>query len=51
MDRVFDMRGLQPTLVPGYRSISGLINPVFFIEADTDRSVNLYLDSVVYSCE
>jgi hypothetical protein len=51
MDRVFDMRGLQPTLVPGYRSIDGLINPVFFIEADTDRSVNLYLDSVVYSCE
>lgn len=51
MDQVFDMRGLEPTLVPGYRSIKDLINPVFFIETDTDRSVSLYLDSVVYSCE
>jgi len=51
MDQVFDMRELEPTLVPGYQSIKDLINPVFFIETDTDRSVNLYLDSVVYSCE
>lgn len=51
MDQVFDMRDLEPTLVPGYNSIKDLINPVFFVETDTDRSVNLFLDSVVYSCE
>ncbi len=51
MDRVFDLRGIQPTLVPGYKSITDLINPVFFVETDTDRTVNLYLDSVVYSTE
>lgn len=51
MDRVFDLRGISPTLVPGYASIDNLINPIFFIETDTNRSVNLYLDSVVYSVE
>jgi len=51
MDQVFDLRGIQPTLVPGYKSIKDLINPVFFIETDTNRSVHLYLDSVVYSTE
>lgn len=51
MDRTFDLRGLSPTLVPGYASIGDLINPVFFIETDTNRSAHLFLDSVVYSCE
>jgi len=51
MDQIFDMRGLQPTLAPGYKSIKDLINPVFFVETDTDRSVHLFLDSVVYSTE
>lgn len=51
MDRVFDLRGIQPTLAAPYRSIDNLINPVFFIEADTDRQVHLFLDSVVYSTE
>lgn len=51
MDRTFDLRGLQPTLTPPYRGITGLINPIFFVETDTDRSVNLFLDSVVYSTD
>ncbi|GAB2939769.1 hypothetical protein GCM10027280_30160 [Micromonospora polyrhachis] len=51
MDKVFDLRGISPTLVPGYHSIDNLINPVFFVETDTNRSVNLYIDSVVYSTE
>ena len=51
MDRVFDLRGISPTLTPGYTSIDNLINPVFFVETDTDRSVHLFLDSVVYSSE
>jgi hypothetical protein len=50
-DRVFDLRGLSPTLAPRYRSIDNLINPIFFVETDTDRSVNFYLDSVVYSID
>jgi hypothetical protein len=51
MDRVFDLRGIQPTLADRYRSIDNLINPIFFVETDTDRSVNFFLDSVVYSTE
>ncbi|PYI37047.1 hypothetical protein CVS30_17505 [Arthrobacter psychrolactophilus] len=51
MDRVFDLRGTSPTLAPGYASIENLINPVFFVETDTNRSVNLFLDSVVYSTQ
>jgi hypothetical protein len=49
MDRVFDLRGVSPTLAPAYKGITNLINPVFFVETDTDRSVNLFIDSVVYS--
>ncbi len=51
MDRIFDMRGLAPTLQDRYKSIDNLINPVFFVETDTNRSVHLFLDSVVYSTE
>lgn len=49
MDQVFDLRGIAPTLAPAYMGIDNLINPVFWVEADSDRSVNLFLDSVVYS--
>ncbi len=51
MDQVFDMRGISPTLADRYASIDNLINPVFFIETDTNRPVNLYIDSVCYSTE
>jgi hypothetical protein len=51
MNRIFDLRGISPTLGPTYSSITNLINPVFFVETDSDRSVNLFLDSVVYSTE
>jgi len=51
MDQVFDLRGLQPTLADRYRAIDNLINPVFFVETDTTRSVHLFLDSVVFSVE
>ncbi|MBS1814696.1 MAG: hypothetical protein JSS87_07455 [Acidobacteria bacterium] len=50
-DKVFDLRGLTPTLTPRYKGIDNLINPIFYLEADTNRSVNLFLDSVVYSTE
>ncbi|SDS49166.1 DUF6772 family protein [Jiangella sp. DSM 45060] len=51
MDQVFDLRGIQPTLADRYRAIDNLINPIFYVETDADRSVHLFLDSVVYSTE
>ena len=51
MDQVFDLRGISPTLAPKYKSIDNLINPIFYVETDTDRSVNFFLDSVVYSTQ
>ena len=51
MDRVFDLRGIQPTLADRYRAIDNLINPIFYVETDTDRQVHLFLDSVLYSTE
>ncbi|SDT33463.1 DUF6772 family protein [Microlunatus soli] len=41
--------GAGPTLADPYAGIDNLLNPVFFVETDTDRRVNLYLDSVVIS--
>lgn len=49
MDQVYDLRGVSPTLAPCYEGITNLINPVFWIETDTDRTVELFLDSTVYS--
>ncbi|WP_413317949.1 DUF6772 family protein [Agrococcus sp. 1P02AA] len=43
--------GARPTLAPAYADIEGLLNPVLFVEADTDRRVSLYVDSVVVSVE
>lgn len=43
--------GAHPTLAPAYNDIEGLLNPVFFVEADTDRRVSLFIDSVVISVE
>ena len=51
MDKVFDLRGVSCTLADRYRAIDNLINPIFYLETDTDRSVHLFLDSVVYSTE
>ena len=49
--RVFDLRGTRPTLVKPYAGIQGLLNPVVWVETDTNRRVFLYIDSVVVSCE
>lgn len=48
-DRVFDLRGLSPTLADAYANIDGLLNPMIWVEADTDRRVFLYVDSIVIS--
>jgi hypothetical protein len=50
LDREFHFpAGARPTMGPVYENIGGLLNPVFFVEADTDQPVNLFIDSVVVS--
>ena len=49
VDRKWDLRGIPGTTVPRYPRIDCLINPVLFIESDTDRRVFLYVDSIVNS--
>jgi hypothetical protein len=51
MDRVFDMRGLTPTMAPEYKGIGGLVNPVFFVETGANRRAFLFLDSVLVSVD
>lgn len=48
-DRTFDLRGKQPTLVKPYANISGLFNPVVWIETDTNRRAFMFIDSIVIS--
>jgi len=49
VDRHFNLRGIAPSLVNAYPRINQLLNPVVWIEADTDRRVFLYVDSIVNS--
>lgn len=48
-DKVFDLCGTQPTLVAPYPRIDQLLNPLLWVEADTNRRVFLFVDSVVIS--
>ena len=48
-DKTFDLRGNQPTLVKPYANISGLFNPVVWIETDTNRRAFMFIDSIVIS--
>lgn len=41
----------HPTWAPAYNNIEGLLNAVFFVEADNDRRVSLFLDSVMISID
>jgi len=50
-DRVFDLRGLAPTLVESYANIMGLMNPILWVETDANRRVFLFVDSAVVSAE
>lgn len=47
----FDLAGIAPTLVPPYARIDNLLNPVVWVENDTDRSVSLLIDAIVVSAE
>jgi hypothetical protein len=50
-DHVFDLRGIRPTYVPAYAGIQGLLNPSLWVEADTNRRVFLFVDSIVISSD
>lgn len=50
-DRIWDMRGIGCDAIDGYKRIDYLINPLFWVETDTNRKVFLYVDSVVVSQE
>jgi hypothetical protein len=50
-DRTFDLSDISPTLADPYERIHNLINPVIFVETDTDRRVFLFVDSVLVSVE
>ena len=50
-DRVWDMRGIKVDAIDGYHRIDNLINPLFWVETDTNRRVFLYVDSVLVSQE
>jgi hypothetical protein len=48
-DQTFDLSGFEFTQIPPYARIDRLLNPLVWVENDTDRRVFLYLDSVVVS--
>jgi hypothetical protein len=49
VNRIFDLRGIQPTIVDPYPRIDFLLNPVLWVEADNNRRVFLYVDSILNS--
>jgi hypothetical protein len=49
VNKRFDLRGVKATVVGRYPRIDWLLNPVVFIETDTNRRVFLYVDSIVNS--
>lgn len=49
LDRRFDLTGCKPTLTEPYPRLNHLLNPLIWIEADTDRRVFLFVDSVMIS--
>lgn len=49
VNKRFDLRGIKATRVERYPRIDWLLNPVVFIESDTNRRVFLYVDSIVNS--
>ncbi|WP_425396023.1 DUF6772 family protein [Aeoliella sp.] len=49
--KVYDLRGTRPTYVAPYKGITGLVNPVVWIESNQQRRVFLYVDSILISCD
>ena len=49
--KTFDLRGTAFSLADPYARITGLINPVIWVENDAERRTFLFVDSVVISAE
>lgn len=49
VNQVYDLRGIQPTLTEPYPRISFLLNPLLWIETDTDRRAFWFIDSIMIS--
>lgn len=50
-DRVHDLRDASPIGIPAMRNLWCMLNVLFFAEADTDKRVFMYVDSVCLSGE
>ena len=50
-DRVYDMRGCAPIVIPGMRNLWCMLNLVFFAETDVAKRALYYIDSVCLSGE
>lgn len=48
-DRVFDMKDYAPIRMPAMRNLWCMLNLAFFVETDTAKRANLFLDSVCIS--
>lgn len=48
-DRVFDLAGAGPLVMPAMRNLWCMLNIVFFAETDVDKRALLYIDSVCLS--
>lgn len=51
LNKVFDLRGIEATLVDPYPRINQLLNPLLWVESDTNRRAFLFVDSVLISSE
>lgn len=49
LDQTWDLRGCLPTLTEPYPRLNHLLNPLLWVESDTDQRVFLFVDSVMIS--
>jgi hypothetical protein len=50
-DRVHDLTGVKPMVLPAMANLWGMLNVVFWVETDINKRAFLYLDSVLLSGE
>ncbi len=48
-DRVHDVSSVRPMTMPAMANLWCMVNPLFWVETDTDKRAFLYVDSVVIS--
>jgi hypothetical protein len=50
-DKLLDISGIQPFVLPAWPNLRGLLNTIFFVETDVDKRSFLYIDSILFSEE